>query len=139
MSFSSIISRYPYHINILINTYWPSQHQYPKSLCFQGNGRGSHRPSPFLKHQHKYSFILKSGVSVQHFYSWRAHSVKFTTKNYIETTAHKIRLKFKYPTIKSKNFYVQFKDPPPRMLLLIKTLLTSIWILLGLLLSQYFW
>ena len=50
-----------------------------------------------------YIHLFKVGESVQHFYSWRAHPIKFTkNKNYTETSAHKIRLKLKYPTIKSK-------------------------------------
>ena len=38
----------------------------------------------------------------QHIYRSRAHPTRFTKKIYTETSAHKIRLKLKYPTIKSK-------------------------------------
>ena len=49
-----------------------------------------------------YIHLFNVGESVQHVYSCRAQPIKFTTKIYTETSAHKIRLKLKYPSIKSK-------------------------------------
>jgi len=49
-----------------------------------------------------YIHLFNVGESVQHIYSCRAQPIKFTTKIYTETSAHKIRLKLKYPSIKSK-------------------------------------
>ena len=42
------------------------------------------------------------GKSLQHFYSWKAHPIKFTAKICTETRAYKIRLELEYATIKSQ-------------------------------------
>ena len=49
-----------------------------------------------------YIHLFNVVESVQHVYSCRAQPIRFTTKLYTETSAHKMRLKLKYPTIKSK-------------------------------------
>ena len=46
--------------------------------------------------------LFEVRVSIQHFYSWRAHPMIFTTTDYTKTRTHQIQLELKYPTMKSK-------------------------------------